>query len=121
MALSDPQSVTIGTAQSLPRTGTGVGVGTFASADGNIQLQISHQYAKNGRIRRTVRINHRKVAADPLNTAQNLKYSASVYLVVDQPEVGYSVANLTDIVSGLATWLTATTNANTIKVLGAEV
>lgn len=121
MALADPQSVTIGSAITMPRTGTGMGTGVFGSADGNVKLSVSHQIAKSGRVRRTVRIDHRKVAADPLNTAQNLKYSASVYVVIDLPEVGYSVANLTDIVSGLATWLTTGTNANTIKVLGAEV
>lgn len=121
MALADPQSLTIGSALTLPRTGTGVGSGFFQTADGNVKLSVAHQYAKNRRIRRTVRVDHRKIAADPLVTAQNLQYSSSVYVVVDQPEVGYSVTDLTQVVTGLTTWLTASTNANTIKVLGAEI
>lgn len=119
MAYSDPQSVTVtGSASSLARTGSGINAGTFTSNDGTVALQVSSAYAK--RTRRTARINLNKIAADPLISAQNIKYSASVYLVVDAPPTGFTVAELTTLVTGLTTWLTTSSAANTIKLLGGE-
>lgn len=115
---ADPQALTIGSALSLPRIGTGLNSGTFQTADGLVVLKNSHLYGK--RTRRTIRIDHSKVAADPLVAAQNLRYSASVYLVVDAPPVGYTPADLTSICTGLFTNLTASTNANLTKFLGGE-
>jgi hypothetical protein len=118
MALSDPQSVTIGTAISVPRTGSGLNLGAFTSADGNTGLAVSHQYGK--RTRRTARVNFSKIAADPLISAQNIKYSASAYIVLDVPVTGFSAAEQLQIITGLTTWLTASTNANAVKVIGGE-
>jgi hypothetical protein len=120
MAYSDPQSVTVdgSGATSLPRTASGVNAGSFTSNDGNVQLSVSSSLGK--RTRRTARINLSKIAADPLISAQNIKYSSSVYLVVDTPVTGFSVAELTTLVTGLTTWLTASTAANTVKLLGGE-
>ena len=120
MAYADSQSVSVPGATSIPRVGQGLYTGVFQDATGNVKLTISHVFAKNGRIRRTIRLDHKKVAADPLNAAQNLNYSTSVYLVIDQPEIGYSVTEEKDIATGLMTWLTASTNANLIKALGGE-
>lgn len=120
MAFADPQSLVIpviGTV-SLPRTSSGLSTGTFTKDDGNVKLEIGHVYGK--RNRRTVRVTHRKVAADPLVAAQNLQYSMSCYLVVDTPTVGYTVAEAKQIVDGLVAYLTISTGANVTKLLGGE-
>jgi len=118
MAYSDPQSVTIGSALSLPRTGQGVGTGTFTKDDGTAQLVVSH--ANGRRVRRTARVNFSKVAADPLVTGTNLRLSASAYIVIDVPVNGFTVAEQVQIITGLTTWLTASTNANATKLVGGE-
>lgn len=120
MAFADPQSVTIsGTANSLARVpSSSNGAGSFSKDDGNVKLEISHAYGK--RIRRNIRLDHRKVAADPLNAAQNLNYSMSVYMVVDIPTVGYSPTEAKAVVDGFIANLQANTAANEVKFLGGE-
>jgi hypothetical protein len=118
--LADPQSVafpTLGT-KSLPAISRGENASAYQSADGLQVLQISHQYGK--RTRRAFKISVSKIAADPLISAQNIKYSASVTLVIDQPITGYTPAELLDVVQGLVANLSASTYANTTKVLGGE-
>lgn len=118
MAYSDPQSLTIsGTAVSLPRTSSGVASGQFQTPDGTAILKVSHAIGK--RSRRTARIEHAKIAADPL-TAANTKYSMSAYVVLDVPPVGYTVAEAQAVVTALTTWLTASSGANVAKLLGGE-
>jgi len=119
MAFADPQTVTIATvANSLPRTGQGVSSGTFTKDDQTVQLLVSH--AVNKRARRTVRLNHSKIAPDPLISAQNIRYSMSAYLVVDVPPTGYSVAEQKQIVDALVAYLTASSGSATTKLLGGE-
>jgi hypothetical protein len=113
--LADPQSVS-GT--SLPRTGAGINEGSFTSADQALNLTVQHQYKT--RTRRQVRVDNQKIVADPLFAAQNKRVSASAYLVVDHPQSGFSQAELLTLVTGLLTNLTASTNANLIKVLAGE-
>ncbi|DAD51739.1 TPA_asm: coat protein [ssRNA phage Esthiorhiza.2_11] len=120
MAYSDPQSVTIGTAQSLPRTGSGLGTGSFTKADGNVGLVVNHSKSGKGRYRRQVRVNLSKIAADPFIAGKSNGVSASVYLVIDVPSQGFTVAEQTDLLTSLTTWLTASTNANAIKFIGGE-
>lgn len=118
LAFSDPQTVTIGSAISLPRTGQGVSTGNFTASDGNTKLTVSHAYGK--RNRRQVRVDAAKVAPDPLISSTNIKYSMSAYLVVDVPPTGYTVAEAKQVVDGLVAWLTATSGANVTKLLGGE-
>ena len=119
MAFADPQSITIGASTiSLPRTGFGDNNGTFTSDDGNVKLTISHSYGK--RNRRTIRVDHRKIAADPLTADANLNYSMSCYMVVDVPTVGYSPAEAKDVVKGLTDLLAASSYASEVKFLGGE-
>lgn len=116
---TDPQSVTInGSAVSMPRVAIGDMNATYRSADELVQLRISHRKNK-GRVRRMVRLDQTIVATDPLTAAQDYQ-SAGVYLVVDEPQVGFSDAQLQYLVTALETWLTANTNANTTKLLGSE-
>lgn len=115
---ADPQSITIsGSALTLPRTSSGVNSGIFSTADGIAKLLVSSQYGK--RNRRTVRLEHSKIAPDPL-TAANTRYSMTAYVVFDTPIVGYTVAEAQAVIAGLTGWLTATSGSNVAKVLGGE-
>jgi hypothetical protein len=119
LAFSDPQSVTINAiANSLPRTSTRDNAGVFTKDDGNVKLTVSSLYGK--RIRRTARLDHKKVAVDPLFPAQNSPYSMSIYVVADVPTTGYSVVEQKQIVDALTLWLTTSSGANVTKLLGGE-
>lgn len=119
MAFADPQSVTINAvANSLPRVSSGVNVGAFQKDDATIKLGVSHQYGK--RIRRTIRLDHQKYAADPLVSSTNVLRSMSVYVVVDVPLQGYTIAEQKQIVDGLTAYLTASTGARVTQMLGGE-
>lgn len=115
MAFADPQTIN---AISCPRTSSGVNTGAFTSADGNSKFTVSHAYGK--RTRRTARYDFSKIAADPLVSAQNIKYSMSAYVVVDTPITGFTVAEATTVCAALFTLLTASTNAKLIQLLGGE-
>lgn len=118
MALNDPQSVTIsGTAVSTPRISMEKGRTVYTNADGDVSFVVLQS---NGKRKRTaVRIEKRKVAADPL-TAANAYADAAVYIMVDRPTVGYSTADLKALVDALTAWTAAGSGANLLKVLGGE-
>jgi len=117
--LSDPQSVTINAvANSLPRVSTGQNTAAYLKDDGTVKFTISHSYAK--RTRCQVRLDFTKLAADPLISAQNIKYSMSAYLVVDLPPTGFTVTEAQYIVSALTKWLTDSSAANSVAVLGGQ-
>lgn len=119
MALSDPQSVTINAvAIPLPRTSSGVNAGIYTSNDGNVKLSATHQYGK--RNRHFIRIDHSKIAPDPLISAQNIKYSMSNYMVIDVPVTGYSVTEAKQVVDGFIAALTASSGSLVTKLLGGE-
>lgn len=119
MSFADPQSVTINSvANSLPRTSSGVDSGVFTKDDGTVKLSVSHSYGK--RTRRSVRLEHAKVAPDPLISSTNIRHSMTAYLVVDVPVTGYSVAEAKQIVDGLTAYLTASSGGNVTKLLGGE-
>jgi len=119
MAFADPQSITVNAvAISLPRTGSGINTGTFTSADGNTKLTVSNQYGK--RTRRSLRFDLTKIAADPLISAQNIRYSMSANLVVDLPVTGFTVAEAKLLLDGMMTYLTASTGAKLTQLLGGE-
>lgn len=119
MAFADPQSVTIaGVATSLPRTSSGANAGGFSSSDGLVKLIVSSSYGK--RTRRTLRLEHSKIAADPFVTGVNTKYSMTCYVVVDVPQTGYTVAQQKEVVDALVAYLTASTGAKVTQLLGGE-
>lgn len=120
MAFADPQSFTAEEpfAGSLVRTGSGINIGTFARHDNGTKLSIQHTYAK--RTRRVFRADVRKVGADVLQPATNTLYTASIYLVVDAPPVGFTNTELIDIYTALADNLSASSGANLAKFLGGE-
>jgi hypothetical protein len=113
---ADPQSVTINSvAKSLPAVARDHDASTYKMDTGDYELVVSHQYGKRNRF--SVRLNAKKIAADPLSSANNVEYRSSAYLVIDAPPVGYTNAELKDIVLGLTGWLTS---ANVLKVVGGE-
>lgn len=119
MSFADPQSVTINAvANSLPRISSGVNTGVFQKDDANVKLSVSHQYGK--RTRRAIRLDHRKIAADPLISSQSILYSMSCTLVVDTPVTGYTVTEAKQIVDALVAYLTATSGARVTQLLGGE-
>jgi hypothetical protein len=90
---ADPQSVTVdGVAKSLPRVGVGPSSSVYSTADGNLRYTISHQNGR--RNRRTVRLDFRKIAADPLLDGVSREYSMSAYLVIDHPTVGFNTTEV---------------------------
>jgi hypothetical protein len=118
---SDPQSVTISGANSLARTGISNTTGIFSKDDGTVTLSVGHSKSKANRVRSTARVDFSKIIADPLVTGTNLRLSASVYIVLDKPLNGFTVAEQVQLITGLTTWLTASTNANATKLGGGEV
>ena len=117
--LADPQSVTINAvANSLPAIARGTNTSKYQKDDGNVALSIAHSYGK--RTRRTCRLDFSKVAADPLISSQNIKYSMSAYLVIDTPVTGFTVAEAKQIVDALTGYLTATSGAKVTNILGGE-
>jgi predicted Zn-dependent peptidase len=113
---ADPQSVTIDAVPySMPRISSDGSASLYSTSDEALKMRISHQESK-GRTRRMVRLDKRVVAADPL-TAVNVYQTVGVYIVVDQPEFGFSIDNIDDIIQGFKTWLST---ANVTKVLGSE-
>lgn len=116
MAFADPQSVTVNAvAKSLPRVSVNGNGSVYQMDTGEYKLTVSRTEAK--RRRYLVRLDTRKIAPDPLASANNLEYSAAVYFVVDMPKVGYTNTELKDVALALAGWLTS---ANLLKVLGNE-
>jgi len=119
MAFADPQSVTINAvANSLARISSGPNAGAFQKDDGSVKLSVSHAYSK--RNRRTIRLDHKKIAADPLMPSTNTLYSLSCYIVIDAPTTGYTVAEQKQIVDGLTAYLTASSGARVTQLLGGE-
>jgi hypothetical protein len=122
MAIADPQSITINAiAISCPRVASPVPTaGKFTANDGNTSLTYSDQYGAK-RTRRSVRLDVQKIAADPLISAQNIRYSSSVTLVVDLPITGYTVAELKLAVDGFLAYLSASSGAKITQLLGGEI
>lgn len=119
MAFSDPQTVTISSvAQTLPRTSSGVDSGVFSKDDGTVVLSVRHRYGR--RTRREFRLQHSKIAPDPLISAQNIKHSASFYFAVDVPVTGYTVAEAKAVGDAFIAYLTASSGENLTKLLGGE-
>lgn len=114
--LSDPQTITINAvACVLNRIMTGDLKSVYQDTLGTNKLTISHQTSK-GRIRRMIRFDRTAIVADPI-TALNDYETGGVYLVIDEPEVGFTDAELTDIWTGFKNWADSTLIG---KVLGSQ-
>lgn len=119
MAFADPQSITIsGTANSLPRTGSGDNSGSFTKDDGNLKVSVDHSYAK--RTSRRLKLDVRKVGPDPIYPSQNTISTMSISIVVNVPPVGFTPAEVKAQWDGLLANLAANSAANTVKFFGGE-
>jgi hypothetical protein len=119
MAFSDPQTLTINAvANTLPRTSSGTNSGIFTKDDGTVRLSVQHSSGK--RKQNNIRVDFQKIAPNPLISAQNIMYSMSVNLRIDQPLTGFTVAEAKQIVDALTAYLTASSGARVTQLLGSE-
>lgn len=119
MAFSDPQTITINAiANTLPRTSSGDYRGSFTKDDGTVRLTFSHAIGK--RTRSVARVDHSKIAPNPLIAAENIKFSMSISLIVDTPDTGYTITEQKQVVDALIAYLSASSGANVTKILGRE-
>lgn len=119
MAFSDPIVVAVsGSNNTLARVSSGENTGSFQKNDGTLKLSVSHQYGR--RNRRLIRLEHSKIAPDPLISAANIRHSMTVSMVVDTPSTGYTVAEAKAIVEALSGYLAASSGAAIEKLLGGE-
>jgi hypothetical protein len=120
MALSDPQTLTIGgTATTLSRVESNGGTSTYSKDDGTVVLKASHSRGKT-RTRRSVRLDLTKVVADPYASGVSRPVSMSAFVNVDVPNLGLTLAEQKDLVTALVTALTASSGALLTKILGGE-
>lgn len=120
MALSDPQSVTIGgTATSLPNVERNGGSAVYQKDDGTVVLKVQHTKGKT-RTRRSVRLDLTKVVADPYASGISRPVSMSAFVNVDVPNLGLTLAEQKDLATALMTALTASSGALLTKILGGE-
>lgn len=102
MALADPQSIKIsGTTTSLPRTFSEGGSSKYTSEDGLIQMTLTQQQTSAKRKRNQIRVDLRKISADPFIPTQNKEVSMSCYIVFDRPEEGFSNTEALALLTGL--------------------
>lgn len=121
MAFADPQTITVdGTAFACARSFTGTEMGKFVSADTSYKLEVTPRVLRTGRTQRSAAAINTKVTADPLITTTNIRVSDTIRLVIDRPAQGYSDAEVVKQVTGFIAWLTASSNANLVKLVAGE-
>jgi hypothetical protein len=101
---SDPQTITVNAvAKVCARVKSDGTRSEYVSPDEGFKFVISHQESGD-RTRRMIRCDQRVVAADPLTSVNEYK-SLGVYLVIDEPEYGFTDAEIDYVVQALAVWL----------------
>jgi hypothetical protein len=116
MSFSDPLSLTYNAvATNHPRISSGNLSSKYATADGKYTVTMSHTTTKT-RERHLARVDERIVATDPISAA-NFFADLSVYLVIDNPNSGYTDTEIDYVVQALKGFLTT---ANVLKILGQE-
>lgn len=116
MAFADPQTITVNAvAQTLARIKSDGYRSEYLEDVEEFKMTISHQESGD-RTRRMVRCDQRIVAEDPLTSVNEYK-NLGVYLVIDEPEFGFSNTEIDYLVQALTAWLTT---ANVVKVLSNE-
>jgi len=120
--LTDPQKFkeVAGTEVTAPRVSTGDFKSVYETSDGLNKLTLSTTETGSSRKRHLVRIDVEKLTTNIYEESKKQAVSMSVYLVVDRPVNGYSVAEAKKLVEGLVGLLSASTYSLTEKVLGGE-
>lgn len=117
--LTDPQAITIaGVTSSLPRVNTRDSEAVYSNEPSTIQFRVSHQKGK--RIRRSFRLDLKKVSADVFLPSQNVTQSMSCYIVFDMPVAGYTVEEAIYAYTGLIVQLGADGNEVLTAFLGGQ-
>lgn len=122
MALTDPQKFkeVTGTEVTAPRVSSGDFKSVYSTSDGLNKLTLSTTTSNSNRRRHLVRIDVEKLATNIYEESKKQAVSMSVYLVVDRPVNGYTVAEAKKLVEGIVGLLSATSYSLTEKVLGGE-
>jgi hypothetical protein len=122
MALTDPQKFkeVAGTEVTAPRVSTGDYKSIYETSDGLNKLTLSTTESSANRKRHLIRIDVEKLATNIYEESKKQSVSMSVYLVIDRPQNGFSVAECKKLVEGIVGLLSASTYALTEKVLGGE-
>jgi len=118
MALTDPQSVTVGgSAVPLARTVTNPTNALYSSSDGLTTLQVSHQRGTNV-TSSLIKLEVKKLS-DPANVKSPL-IPLSAHTVVKAPLAGFTTADKVALVKSLQAALTASTDALLTKFVNLE-
>jgi len=108
---SDPLTLTLAsTSKSFNRTNvSGASSAYTESSTGAYQLLITHFVGK--RQRDQLRLNWSKVVSDPYATGRSFPVSASAFVTLDTPLLGFSNAEKTDMLFGLCDSITRSTGS----------
>ncbi|DAD52033.1 coat protein [ssRNA phage Gerhypos.4_23] len=122
MALTDPQKFkeVAGSEVTAPRVSSGDFKSIYETSDGLNVLTVSTSESNSNRKRHLVRIDVSKLATNPFEETKKQTVSMSVYMVIDRPVAGFTVAEAKKLVEGLVGLLSASTYSLTEKVLGSE-
>jgi hypothetical protein len=117
--LADPISNKVaGVATNHPRIAVGSENNVYSIADGTSVIRIGGS-ASRTRKRKFYSNTKTKIAADPL-TAVNQQVNANVTITISEPLWGFTVAEIKALVLDSLDFLSATSGANTDKILGGE-
>lgn len=115
--LADPQTITVATiAKTLARISSTGLQSVYQNADETYKLTISHQAMNNGRIKSMARVDRREIVTDPLTQKDDYE-TLSEWYVIERPQYGFSITNITDVATGFKTWLD---NTVITKLIGKE-
>lgn len=119
---ADPISLTHNSkSHQLPRVYEEKDGTRYQTANQDLVLEIKHSFVqKRARRRSVIRLTHSKIAADPFVQNANKPVAASVYLVIDSPNLGFTADEKVQLISALADFLKADTNAASKKLVGGE-
>jgi hypothetical protein len=105
--LSDPLTITVNSvAKVMARILIEGSSATYQTSDALFTEKVSHQKS-NKRIRSMIRVDQLAVVPDPLTTVNDYE-TLGVYIVIDRPEVGFSVAQIQQLAAGLFAQVDAT-------------
>jgi len=121
MALPDPiPTLTVNAVTyDFARVGMADGSSVYQTANGLDRVSIGHQ--DKARSRTTLRVDRRKVAADPFNAALNQEYSISTYVVSDAPKLGVTQAERDYHSQLLTAFMVAGTPDYWLRILQGEI
>lgn len=99
-----------GSAVTFSRKGTASPetLGVFKNADGTLKVEI-RQKSTRARKRHEIVMTKTKYASDPL-TSVNSEVSASLGLYFDEPKIGFSDDEATNLLGAIRDWINADTN-----------